>query len=116
MRFQMAHEPAGPAASACGPPAVGLEPALDARRIADVARALAEPVRVQILDVLRRNDESLCQCELLPLFDGMSQPSLSQHLAKLVSAGLVEVERRHRWAYYSAAEPGLREVATWMTG
>ena len=111
----MADQPAGPAAAECGPPSTGLDPTLDAERIAAVAKALGEPVRVRILDVLRRHDEPLCQCELLPLFDGMKQPLLSHHVAKLVAAGLVEVERRHRWAYYSAAPGGGKEIARWLS-
>ena len=113
-RFVTADLPAGPAAAECGPPSTGLDPSLDVQRIAAVAQALGEPVRVQILDVLRRHGEPLCPCELLPLFDGMTRPLLSHHASKLVAAGLVEVERRHRWAYYAAAEGALEEVARWM--
>ena len=59
--------------------------------------------------------EPLCQCELLPLFDGMSQPLLSYHLSRLAAAGLVEVERAHRWASYSASEDGLQELTGWLS-
>ena len=106
--------PAGPAADACCAPSTRLAPALDAGRIAAVAKALAEPVRVQILDVLRRHGEPLCQCELLPLF-GIGQPLLSHHVSKLVAAGLVEVERRHRWAYYSVPAGALEEMTAWLS-
>ena len=112
----MVDEPAGPSASECGPPSTGLDPALDAERLAAVAKALAEPVRLQVLDVLRRHGEPLCQCELLPLFEGMKQPLLSHHLAKLAAAGLVEVDRRHRWAYYSACADGLQDLTRWLNG
>jgi ArsR family transcriptional regulator len=104
----------GPAAAACCPPSTGLDPALDADRIAAVARALSEPIRVQILDVLRRHGEALCQCELAPLFD-VKQPLLSHHVSKLVAAGLVEVERRHRWAYYSVPPTALKELSAWLS-
>jgi ArsR family transcriptional regulator len=104
----------GPPAAACCAPSTGLDPTLDADRIATVAKALSEPLRVQILDVLRRHGEPLCQCELLPLF-GIKQPLLSHHVSKLVGAGLVEVERRHRWAYYSVPPPALKEIAAWLT-
>jgi ArsR family transcriptional regulator len=106
--------PAGPAATACCAPSTGLSPALDAERIAVVGKALSEPVRVQILDVLRRHGEPLCQCELLPLF-GMKQPLLSHHVNKLIAAGLVEVERRHRWAYYSVPAGALQEMTAWLS-
>ena len=104
--------PAGPSAGACCAPAAGLDPALDAHRIAAVARALSEPLRVRIVDVLRRSDHAVCQCELIALFD-IKQSLLSHHMRKLVDAGLVEVERRHRWAYYSAS-PTFEELTTWL--
>ena len=104
----------GPAAAACSGPSTGLDPSLDAERLAEVAKALAEPIRVEILDVLRRHGEPLCQCELVPLFD-IPQSTLSHHVNKLVGAGLVEVERRHRWAYYSVAPGGLEGLTAWLS-
>jgi ArsR family transcriptional regulator, arsenate/arsenite/antimonite-responsive transcriptional repressor len=104
----------GPAAAACCAPSTGLDPTLDAERIATVAKALSEPLRVRIVDVLRRHGEPLCQCELLPLFD-IKQPLLSHHVSKLVAAGLVEVERRHRWAYYSVPPHALKEISAWLS-
>jgi ArsR family transcriptional regulator len=87
---------------------------LKAERIALVAKALAEPLRVNILDVLRRHGEPLCQCELVPLFD-IPQSTLSHHISKLVKAGLVEVERRHKWAYYSVSPTALKELTAWLS-
>src|SRR4051794_28106826 len=55
----------GPAAASCCAPSAGLDAALDADRIATIAKALGEPVRVRILDVVRRSDEPVCQCELI---------------------------------------------------
>jgi ArsR family transcriptional regulator len=103
----------GPAASACCAPAVGLDAGLDAGRIAAVARALGEPLRVNIVDVLRRSEVPVCQCELVPLFE-IPQSTLSHHLAKLVDAGLVTVERRHRWAYYSVPSDAFEELTAWL--
>ena len=104
----------GPTAGDCCPPAVGLRPALDAERIARTAKALSEPVRVQILDVLRRSTEPVCQCEFVALFDA-KQSLLSHHLRKLVEADLVVVERRHKWAYYSIAPNATEELSSWLT-
>jgi ArsR family transcriptional regulator len=106
--------PAGPPAEACCAPSAGLNPALDAERIATIARALAEPVRVQILDVLRRSEEEVCQCELIALFE-IRQSLLSHHMKKLVDAGLVSVERRHRWAYYSVSPDAPKELTSWLS-
>jgi ArsR family transcriptional regulator len=104
----------GPSAAACCAPAVGLDTALDAERIATVAKALSEPLRVRIVDVLRRSDEAVCQCELIALFD-ISQSLLSHHMKKLVDAGLVDVERRHRWAYYSFCPDASQELTSWLS-
>ena len=106
--------PAGPAATDCCAPSVGLDSALDADRLAAVAKALAEPLRVRILDVLRRSDAPVCQCELIPLF-GINQSLLSHHMKKLIDVGLVHVERRHRWAYYSASPEAVKELTTWLS-
>jgi ArsR family transcriptional regulator, arsenate/arsenite/antimonite-responsive transcriptional repressor len=106
--------PAGPAAAECGAPSAGLNPTLDAERIAAVAKALADPLRVQVLDVLRRSDQEVCQCELIALF-GVTQPLLSHHIRTLVAAGLIEVERRHKWAYYTVNADALRELTSWLS-
>jgi len=106
--------PAGPGAQACCAPSTGLDPALDAERIATVAKALAEPLRVNIVDVLRRHGDPICQCELRPLF-GIKQPLLSHHISKLVAAGLVSVERRHKWAYYAVPPAALKELSAWLS-
>jgi ArsR family transcriptional regulator, arsenate/arsenite/antimonite-responsive transcriptional repressor len=105
--------PAGPSAAACCAP-VGRNADLDADRIAAVARALAEPLRVRILDALRRSEQDVCQCELVALF-GIGQSLLSHHMRKLTDAGLVTVERRHRWAYYAAAPDTLQELTAWLS-
>jgi ArsR family transcriptional regulator len=106
--------PAGPSAEACCAPAAGLTPELDAERLAAVAKALSEPIRIQILDVVRRSDQPVCQCELIALFD-IKQSLLSHHIKKLVESELMTVQRRHRWAYYSPAETAIKELTTWLT-
>jgi ArsR family transcriptional regulator len=103
-----------PAAAGCCAPAAGLDSSLDAGRIALTAKALSEPLRVNILDVLRRSEVPVCQCELVPLFE-VPQSTLSHHIAKLVDAGLVTVERRHRWAYYSVPADAFQELTTWLS-
>ena len=104
----------GPAAAGCCAPAVGVDPALDADRIATLAKAVSEPLRVLILDVLRRSDEPVCQCELIALFE-IKQSLLSHHMRKLTDAGLVAVERRHKWAYYSVPANAFQELSSWLT-
>ena len=81
--------PAGPASAACCAPAVGLDQALDAERIAAIAKALGEPLRVRLLDVLRRSEDPVCQCELVALFE-IKQSLLAHHMKKLTEPGLVD--------------------------
>jgi ArsR family transcriptional regulator len=104
----------GPIAATCCAPSAGLDPALDAERIAVVAKALGDPLRVRMLDVVRRSEEPVCQCELIALFD-IRQSLLSHHMKRLVDAGLIEVERRHRWAYYSVSPDTLQELTAWLS-
>lgn len=50
----------GPTAAGCCAPAAGLDRAHDAERLAAVAKALGDPLRVQIYDVVRRSEEPVC--------------------------------------------------------
>src|SRR4051812_12618833 len=85
-----------------------------ARRVAEAAKLLSDPIRVQVLELLRSADAQVCQCELQPRFS-VSQPTLSHHLKKLADAGAIEVERRGRWAYYSLNADALGELRTWLS-
>ena len=85
----------------------------EAARIAQVAKALGDPVRLQLVDVLRNHAGEVCVCELVPLFD-LSQPTISHHLKKLRDAGLVGSERRGLWAYYYVNPEALKELAAWL--
>ncbi len=84
-----------------------------AERIAALAKALSDPIRVQLVDVLRGHAGEVCVCELLPLFD-ISQPTLSHHLKKLRDAGIVGVERRGLWAYYYVLPEAIEELRGWL--
>jgi ArsR family transcriptional regulator, arsenate/arsenite/antimonite-responsive transcriptional repressor len=98
----------------CLPAAVPDADRARAERVADAARALADPLRVQVLDLLRGAGGPVCQCDLQPLFD-VSQPTLSHHLKKLREAGLIEVERRGKWAFYSLTDDTLEVLRTWLS-
>jgi ArsR family transcriptional regulator len=84
-----------------------------AERMAVVAKALGDPIRMQIVDVLRRHAGEVCVCELVPLFD-LSQPTVSHHLKVLRNAGIVGSERRGLWAYYYVEPDALEEVRIWL--
>ncbi len=85
-----------------------------AMRMALVAKALGDPVRLQIVDVLRKHAGKVCVCELVPLFD-LSQPTVSHHLKVLREAGIVGSEREGLWAYYYVIPGALKELSAWLS-
>jgi ArsR family transcriptional regulator, arsenate/arsenite/antimonite-responsive transcriptional repressor len=85
-----------------------------AERMAAIAKALGDPIRLELVDVLRKHAGKVCVCELVPLFD-ISQPTLSHHLKKLREAGIVDSERRGLWAYYYVIPDALEEFSTWLS-
>jgi ArsR family transcriptional regulator, arsenate/arsenite/antimonite-responsive transcriptional repressor len=92
-------------------PEVGRE---HAERMASIAKALGDPVRIQLVDVLRKSAGQVCVCELVPLFD-LSQPTVSHHLKVLREAGIVDSERRGLWAYYYVLPGALEELSEWLS-
>ena len=81
----------------------------EAGATAQLFKALADPTRVRILNLLANSNESVCVCEMNPHFN-LSQPTLSHHLKKLVSAGLLTREQRGTWAYYGVNDDALRRL------
>jgi len=86
---------------------------MDVDALSRLGKALSDPVRVQIVDVLRRQAGEVCVCDLQPLF-AISQPTLSHHLKKLRDAGLVGVVRRGQWAYYYVQPSALDPLSAWL--
>jgi ArsR family transcriptional regulator len=88
------------------------EPSLSADEADATARlfkALADPARVKIVNLLATSGEPVCVCELVaPL--GVSQPTVSHHLKKLTAAGLLAREQRGVWAYYSIAPEAVERL------
>jgi len=72
----------------------------DAKATATLFKALADPARVKIVNMLATRDEPVCACEFHPAL-GLSQATASHHLKKLTDAGLLEREQRGKWAYFS---------------
>ena len=113
--LQLAPKTKRPAGEPCCEPVVypDVERA-QAEQMAALAKALADPVRLQLVDVLRKHAGKVCVCELVPLFD-LSQPTVSHHLKVLRDAGLVDSERRGLWAYYYVIPDALEELAAWLS-
>jgi ArsR family transcriptional regulator, arsenate/arsenite/antimonite-responsive transcriptional repressor len=104
-----------PAGEPCCEPLVHPDVEPDrAERMARTAKALGDPIRLQLVDVLRKHAGRVCVCELVPLFD-LSQPTVSHHLKVLREAGLVDSERRGLWAYYYVTPDSLKELSAWLS-
>ena len=82
----------------------------EAEATAELFRALADPARVRVLNLLATTEEPVCVCNLIePL--GLSQPTVSHHLKKLVDAGLLDREQRGKWAYFSIRSDAAARLA-----
>ena len=82
----------------CQPVAPPL-PRRHAEGLATLHRALADPMRIQLVHILKQAAQPVCVCDFaaaLPL----SQPTVSHHLAKLREAGIVISHRRGIWSFY----------------
>ena len=88
------------AAPICPPLLQGPLDQHDADRLARALKTIADPARLRLLSLIQAQpDGEACVCHLTaPL--GLSQPTVSHHLKVLLTAGLVERERRGSWAYY----------------
>jgi DNA-binding transcriptional ArsR family regulator len=78
---------------------------------ADVFRAIADPTRRALLDLLLDGERPV---KALQVEFGMTQPAISQHLRVLRVAGLVEHRRVGREHRYRMRPAPLLEVAAWM--
>ena len=83
----------------------------EAEATAAIFRALGDPTRVRIVNLLTHSDGPVCVCELVPTL-GLSQPTVSHHLKKLHDAGLLDREQRTKWAYYSLSRGALARLAS----
>ena len=94
----------------CGPLAAPTLSDEEARATAEVFKALADPARVRIVNMLATTGEPVCVCNLIePL--GLSQPTVSHHLKKLMDAGLLAREQRGKWAYFSLKRDAVEKLA-----
>jgi ArsR family transcriptional regulator, arsenate/arsenite/antimonite-responsive transcriptional repressor len=82
----------------CAPVLAGALSESEAEDLAAAFKVLADPARLRLFSMIASSDEA-CACDLVePL--GKSQPTVSHHLAVLTEAGLLDREKRGKWAYY----------------
>jgi ArsR family transcriptional regulator, arsenate/arsenite/antimonite-responsive transcriptional repressor len=99
-----------PVALCCAPLAESGLSAGESDAIATLFKALGDPTRVRILNLLANSTEAVCVCEINEHFD-LSQPTISHHLRKLVLAGLLQREQRGTWAYFSIDQQAWDRLA-----
>lgn len=78
-------------------------------------KALGDPHRVTVVDLLIRAGEPVCVVDIerhVPL----AQSTVSYHLKALVDAGVLDRERRGRWSYYTVRPDRLAELAEVLDG
>jgi ArsR family transcriptional regulator len=81
-----------------------------AATLAEAFKALADPVRLQLLNLIATADGGeACACDLVEPV-GKSQPTVSHHLKVLREAGLVEADKRGTWIWYSVVPDRLEDL------
>jgi ArsR family transcriptional regulator len=90
-----------------------LQGALDEDQAADLAevlKALADPVRLRLVSIIATAESGeVCACDLPELVD-RTQPTVSHHLSLLVKAGVLEREQRGKWAWFRLCPERLEAV------
>jgi DNA-binding transcriptional ArsR family regulator len=76
-----------------------------------IFQALADPSRRAIFESLTRGEVAVK--DLTARFD-ISQPAVSQHLANLREAGLVNARREGRCVYYRVQPRGIKPLIDWI--
>jgi ArsR family transcriptional regulator len=90
-----------------------MPPSLDPARadaLAERLKALGDPTRLRMLDLLAQQASPLCVCDVTAQFP-QNQPTISHHLRILREAGLIQGERRGVWAYYWATTAGQQALS-----
>ena len=89
------------------------DPSIDeteAEQLAGVLKALSDPVRLRLINLISRSGE-VCACDLPAILE-RSQPTISHHLKVLVEAGLVEREQRGKWAWFQLRPEQFEAVSS----
>jgi ArsR family transcriptional regulator len=82
----------------------------EAAEIAVILKALADPVRLRLMNLIAQSGEA-CACDL-PAVLNRSQPTVSHHLKVLVEAGLLEREKRGKWAWFRIRADQLQALGS----
>lgn len=79
----------------------------------DVFKALSDPKRIRIMEMLCEGE--MCACRILEEFD-FTQPTLSHHMSVLSKCGLVNSRKEGQWTHYSINKDKVRETISFLDG
>ena len=82
--------------------------------LSGLLKAMADPGRIRIVNLLANAQGPICVCEFTEAL-GLSQGTVSFHLKKLLSVGLIEREQRGTWAFYSLNRDALGRLSSVFT-
>lgn len=94
----------------CAPLAAPVLSAEEAAATAALFAALGNPARVRLVNLLAASEEPVCLCNLIEPV-GLAQATVSEHLKRLVDAGLLVREERGKWSYFSINHEAFERVA-----
>jgi ArsR family transcriptional regulator len=98
-------------AKCCGVPVTSPLDRAEAESVATLLKAVADPVRLQLVSIVRSAEgQEACACDLTPAV-GLSQPTVSHHLKVLVEAGILTREQRGSWAWFHLVPERLEQLA-----
>jgi ArsR family transcriptional regulator, arsenate/arsenite/antimonite-responsive transcriptional repressor len=98
------------AATCCAPLSAPELTGPEASATAELFRALGDPARVRIVNLIATAGSPVCACELNEALE-LAQPTVSHHLKKLTDAGLLEREQRGKWAFFSLKPDAVEKLA-----
>lgn len=87
----------------------------EARDLAARLKALADPIRLQLVaHLLAQPDHEACTCDLAPVV-GLAEPTVSHHLKRLEASGMVSKERHGMKVHYRVSPESIHAIARVLT-
>ena len=88
--------------------------AAESERLAARFKALGDPTRLRLLShIAAQGCDAVCACDLMEVV-GISQPTVSHHLKKLVDVGLLTREQRGKWAHYTVINETFEDLRRFL--
>lgn len=78
---------------------------------AKIFKALSDPNRLEIIDILSCGEK--CACDILENFE-FTQPTLSHHMKVLIECGLVKARKEGLWSYYYLDTTNSNKIVSFL--